>query len=195
MGAKLDRLQALSRTHKVHHLHRNFRSPSYLLDLFNKFAVRELDADPALLPRADKITPKPKGALRLLAACDAKDQIELLSELALRAPEGETTAVLVPSNAMADTLSDRLKEQKVEHFKISNPEGRLSDGSVGAAHLAPHAKGHDVEAHPRLSRAQIPRLRSSSFGPASLFGGKSRRAQSSSSSTRKRRGSKWGSTT
>lgn len=122
MGAKLDRLQALSRTHKVHHLHRNFRSPSYLLDLFNKFAVRELDADPSLLPRADKITPKPKGALRLLAACDAKDQIELLSELALRAPEGETTAVLVPSNAMADTLSDRLKEKKVEHFKISGSD-------------------------------------------------------------------------
>lgn len=122
MGAKLDRLQALSRTHKVHHLHRNFRSPSYLLNLFNKFAVRELDADPALLPRADKITPKPMGALRLLAACDAKDQIELLSELALRAPEGETTAVLVPSNAMADTLSDRLKEKKVEHFKISGSD-------------------------------------------------------------------------
>lgn len=122
MGAKLDRLQALSRTHKVHHLHRNFRSPSYLLDLFNKFAVRELDADPALLPRADKITPKPKGALRLLAACDAKDQIELLSELALRAPEGETTAVLVPSNKMADTLGDRLKDLKVEHFKISGSD-------------------------------------------------------------------------
>lgn len=122
MGAKLDRLQALSRTHKVHHLHRNFRSPSYLLDLFNKFAVRELDADPSLLPRADKVTPKPKGALRLLAACDAKDQIELLSELALRSPEGETTAVLVPSNAMADTLSDRLKEKKVEHFKISGSD-------------------------------------------------------------------------
>lgn len=122
MGAKLDRLQALSRTHKVHHLHRNFRSPSYLLDLFNKFAVRELDADPALLPRADKITPKPMGALRLLAACDAKDQIELLSELALRAPEGETTAVLVPSNAMADALSLHLKEKGVEHFKISGTD-------------------------------------------------------------------------
>lgn len=122
MGAKLERLQALSRTHAVHHLHRNFRSPSYLLDLFNKFAVRELDADPALLPRADKITPKPKGALRLLAACDAKDQIELLSELALRAPEGETTAVLVPSNKMADTLGDRLKDLKVEHFKISGSD-------------------------------------------------------------------------
>lgn len=122
MGAQLDRLQALSRTHAVHHLHRNFRSPSYLLDLFNQFAVSELDADPALLPRAEKVSEKPKGALRLLAACDAKDQIELLSELALRAPEGETTAVLVPSNAMADTLSDRLKEKKVEHFKISGSD-------------------------------------------------------------------------
>lgn len=122
MGAKLERLQALSRTHEVHHLHRNFRSPSYLLDLFNQFAVSELDADPALLPRAEKVSEKPKGALRLLAACDAKDQIELLSELALRSPEGETTAVLVPSNAMADTLSDRLKEKKVEHFKISGSD-------------------------------------------------------------------------
>lgn len=122
MGAKLDRLRALSRTHAVHHLHRNFRSPSYLLDLFNQFAVSELDADPALLPRAEKVSEKPKGALRLLAACDAKDQIELLSELALRAPEGETTAVLVPSNAMADTLSNHLKDLKVEHFKISGSD-------------------------------------------------------------------------
>lgn len=122
MGAKLERLEDLSRTHEVHHLHRNFRSPSYLLDLFNKFAVHELDADPALLPRAEKISKAPKGALRLLAAYSAKDQIELLGELARLAPEGETTAVLVPSNAMADTLSNRLKDLKVEHFKISGSD-------------------------------------------------------------------------
>lgn len=106
----------------MHHLHRNFRSPSYLLDLFNKFAVHELNADPALLPRAEKVSEKPKGALRLLAAYNAKDQIELLGELARLAPEGETTAVLVPSNVMADTLSNRLKDLKVEHFKISGSD-------------------------------------------------------------------------
>lgn len=122
MGAKLERLQNLSKTHRVHHLHRNFRSPSYLLNLFNKFAVNELDADPALLPRAEKVSEKPKGALRLLAAYNAKDQIELLGELARRAPQGETTAVLVPSNAMADMLSNRLKDLKVEHFKISGTD-------------------------------------------------------------------------
>lgn len=122
MGAKLERLEDLSRTHEVHHLHRNFRSPSYLLDLFNKFAVNELDADPALLPRADKISKAPKGALRLLAAYNAKDQIEVLGELARLAPENETTAVLVPSNAMADALSLHLKEKGVEHFKISGTD-------------------------------------------------------------------------
>ena len=122
MGAKLERLQALSRTHEVHHLHRNFRSPSYLLDLFNKFAVHELDADPALLPRAEKVSEKPEGALRLLAAYTASDQIELLGGLARLAPEKETTAVLVPSNKMADTLGDRLKDLKVEHFKISGSD-------------------------------------------------------------------------
>lgn len=122
MGAKLERLEDLSRTHEVHHLHRNFRSPSYLLDLFNKFAVNELDADPALLPRADKISKAPKGALRLLAAYNAKDQIEVLGELARLAPENETTAVLVPSNAMADALSLHLKDKGVEHFKISGTD-------------------------------------------------------------------------
>lgn len=122
MGAKLERLQALSRTHAVHHLHRNFRSPSYLLDLFNKFAVNELDADPALLPRAEKVSKAPKGALRLLAAYNAKDQVELLGELARLAPADETTALLVPSNAMADTLSNHLKEKGVEHFKISGSD-------------------------------------------------------------------------
>lgn len=122
MGAKLERLQALSRTHAVHHLHRNFRSPSYLLDLFNKFAVNELDADPALLPRAEKVSKAPKGALRLLAAYNAKDQVELLGELARLAPADETTAFLVPSNAMADTLSNHLKEKGVEHFKISGSD-------------------------------------------------------------------------
>lgn len=122
MGAKLERLEDLSRTHEVHHLHRNFRSPSYLLDLFNKFAVNELDADPALLPRAEKVSKAPKGALRLLAAYNAKDQVELLGELARLAPADETTAFLVPSNAMADTLSNHLKEKGVEHFKISGSD-------------------------------------------------------------------------
>lgn len=122
MGAKLERLQNLGKTHQVHHLHRNFRSPSYLLDLFNRFAETELHCDPSLLPRAEKMSSKPKGALRLLPAYNAKDQIELLGELARRAPAGETTAVLVPSNAMADTLSNRLKDLKVEHFKISGTD-------------------------------------------------------------------------
>lgn len=84
--------------------------------------MNELDADPALLPRADKISKAPKGALRLLAAYNAKDQIEVLGELARLAPENETTAVLVPSNAMADALSLHLKDKGVEHFKISGTD-------------------------------------------------------------------------
>lgn len=54
MGAKLDTLRALHKTHEIHRLYRNFRSPDYLLNMFNTYAQRVLECDPEFLPKAEK---------------------------------------------------------------------------------------------------------------------------------------------
>ena len=53
MGAKLDTLRALHKTHEIHRLYRNFRSPDYLLNMFNTYAQRVLECDPEFLPKEE----------------------------------------------------------------------------------------------------------------------------------------------
>ena len=54
MGAKLKTLTYLKeKCHgSIHHFHGNYRSPKYLLDVFNKYAEINLHVDRALLPQA-----------------------------------------------------------------------------------------------------------------------------------------------
>ena len=55
IGAKLETLEALKQrcSGHIHHLHTNYRSPKYLLDLQNDFAVRNLGIRREMLPSTD----------------------------------------------------------------------------------------------------------------------------------------------
>lgn len=122
LGAKLETLKSLAKTHVIHRLHRNFRSPSYLLDMFNVYARRELGCDRAFLPEAEKSVDKPEGALRMMRTATPTTQTALVGELVRKAAPGETTAVIVPSNREADAVSLALKELDIDHFKISGSD-------------------------------------------------------------------------
>ena len=122
MGAKLDTLRALHKTHEIHRLYRNFRSPDYLLNMFNTYAQRVLECDPEFLPKAEKTVARPEGALRAIRTATPQSQLMLLCDLLEgRRPE-ETTAVIVPSNREADAVSAAFKAQDIEHFKISGSD-------------------------------------------------------------------------
>lgn len=149
VGAKLDALEELKQqcSPHLHHLGRNHRSPRYLLEIFNTYAVGQLGIDRELLP----ITPDTSSALPqdrcLVRACyhdfdhlcrkdnvrcphdgkpctrctrAARDEYRLAVRLAQRYAALDPhgrVAIIVPTNANADRLSHEFGD--TPHFKIS----------------------------------------------------------------------------
>lgn len=127
MGAKMSTLDALKQRCEGH-LHRlfvNHRSPRYLLQVFNTFAEKMLDIDPALLPTTDFDPPRQGDELQLMSSeqveaeyADVADKVQRLQE---QYPQ-ETTAVIVSSNADAELMSEALKQRNLPHFKVSGED-------------------------------------------------------------------------
>ena len=126
MGAQMQTLQALfSRCHPetgIHHLSRNYRSPRYLLDIFNEYGKTALGIDPRLLPQSDDNAAHEPEDLQILMSDnnidEANDVAQLVADLTRQHPS-QTTAVIVSYNSEADEMSAALKAVGVEHFKVS----------------------------------------------------------------------------
>lgn len=126
MGASLDTLNMLKERclSHIYHLDKNFRSPKYLLELYNKYAIDELNVDKDFLPK-----PKDDEEAGFLDIClhdyesldKEVDRVynAILPFLRNEQHKNERTALLVPWNVDANEISDRLKRDKVSHFKIS----------------------------------------------------------------------------
>ena len=122
MGAKLETLQNLHNSLTIHRLYRNFRSPSYLLNLFNEYAVKNLGCEPDILPRADKQCEEPKDALRVVRVGTPEIQKLAVGDFVQNNQKDQTTVVIVPSNKDADDISEYFRALNVEHFKISGSD-------------------------------------------------------------------------
>lgn len=106
----------------VHHLTRCYRSPKYLLDIFNDYAVSELDTDPDILPVANNFDKAEYGDMLLCYSDDETAAAHDVAKILTAAfPEGRT-GIIVNSNRYADMLSDVLAEQGINHFKISGTD-------------------------------------------------------------------------
>lgn len=123
MGAKLDTMEYLKDQKcggKVHRLYINYRSPKYLLDVYNHFANYQLDTDEDLLPRPFNTDDNDDGGRIFLESQYVDQEIENVFKKALELySTDKRTAILVPSNRIADELSKLLDEEEVNHFKIS----------------------------------------------------------------------------
>jgi len=123
MGAKLDTMEYLKDQKcggKVHRLYINYRSPKYLLDVYNHFANYQLDTDEDLLPRPFNTDDNDDGGRIFLESRYVDQEIENVIKKALELySTDKRTAILVPSNRIADDLSELLDEEEVNHFKIS----------------------------------------------------------------------------
>ena len=121
MGAKLDTMEYLKNRKcggRVHRLYINYRSPKYLLDVFNHYANYELDTDEDLLPRAFKTDNDDCGGRIFLESQYVDQEVEnVISKARELYSEEKRTAILVPSNRMADEISEKLSD--INHFKIS----------------------------------------------------------------------------
>ena len=134
IGAKLETLETLKQRCQghIHHLHTNYRSPKYLLDLQNDYATRNLGIRRDLLPTtptSDPQTPtsdlRSPNSLCLLDVGDASLESYYAARLAKRYgeldPEGKV-AILVSTNREADEVGDAMTAQGIAHFKISGTD-------------------------------------------------------------------------
>ncbi|MBR6974384.1 MAG: UvrD-helicase domain-containing protein [Bacteroidaceae bacterium] len=123
MGAKLDTMEYLKDQKcdgKVHRLYTNYRSPKYLLDVFNHFANYVLETDVDLLPRPFNTNDNDDGGRVFLESQYVDQEVGNVIEKALELySTDKRTAILVPSNGIADEISELLDNKKVNHFKIS----------------------------------------------------------------------------
>ena len=127
IGAKLETLEALKRrcAGSIHYLHTNYRSPKYLLDLQNDFAVRNLGIRRDLLPTTDNDTPAQSGDLCLLDVGDAQLEAYYTARFAKRygdMDEEGRVAVLVSTNREADEVGETMTAAGIPHFKISGTD-------------------------------------------------------------------------
>lgn len=124
MGAKLSTLESLKEKCKgnMHHLSNNYRSPSYLLDIYNKYAVENLGVNLSILPKAIKKSKALEGDLSIESCWLKEDEFEMVASQVIKwkeEHEDERIAVLVHSNKDADCISGYLDSKAIKHFKIS----------------------------------------------------------------------------
>ena len=127
IGAKLETLEVLKKRcgNNIHHLHTNYRSPKYLLDLQNDYAVRNLGIRRELLPSTDDGSDARAEDLCLVDVGDASLEGYYTARLARRygemQPEGRV-AILVSTNREADEVSEVMAAMGIQHFKISGTD-------------------------------------------------------------------------
>lgn len=129
MGASLETLTMLKNRcyGRIFRLGKNFRSPKYLLDLYNEYAVKELNVDKDLLPSPKDNQMAGRYDIVLHSYEDEKTETDriyrsILPYLRKEGQSEERTAILVPWNRDADEISDRLKQDSIPHFKISGAD-------------------------------------------------------------------------
>jgi len=135
MGAQTDTLTMLKARCGEGHFHNffvNYRSPQYLLDVFNQYGEQQLGIAHDLLPSTQNKTEKQVGDLQFIEADTNVDEANIVANEVRRIYEkypNDTVAVVVAFNSDADDVSGAL--QTLPHFKISGidcfstPEVRL----------------------------------------------------------------------
>ena len=154
MGAKSETLNQLASRCTIHNLYTNYRSPKYLLDVFNTYGHDMLGLDERLLPQTSKMVEAERGDL--LIGCsqnnidEQQDVAELVKRIHARYQE-ETIAVVVSYNSEADDISARLTNLGVSHFKVSGHD-LFSEPAVKLllAHFSVAMGDHDFLAWSRL---------------------------------------------
>lgn len=130
MGAKLDSLSSLEKkcNGNIHRLYKNYRSPKYLLDVYNTYASKILDVEDELLPTTDYDIPHKPQDLYCASLANNNNATETIAYIAQRYNEldGGSVAVLVRTNPEADSISKVFSDRNIPHFKISGKDVFLS---------------------------------------------------------------------
>ena len=142
MGAKLEILNKVGKESTIHELQNNFRSPQYLLDLYNTYAKFWLKPKWKYEPKSLNILEKIPNSLAYreikkthkverknqwgdVVGHDIKyystedEEINWIIKNKLPKEPRENTAILVRANSTADKFAQKFNENGVNYFKIS----------------------------------------------------------------------------
>ena len=125
MGAKTDTLTMLRERcgSHFHNFFQNYRSPQYLLDIFNRYAQWRLGIDPALLPSTSNNSRRGATDVMLMEASTNVEEANMVARFVEKLYHDEpqhTIAVVVAFNSDADEVSSALGQ--LPHFKISGTD-------------------------------------------------------------------------
>ncbi len=123
MGAKLENLHRLEKQCKVHNLQKNFRSPSYLLNIYVDYAKAYLSPKWKRDPYSAIDKETPQGHLVLVKSSNAglSENNMIIKNFINKYIEEQSsqTAVLFRKNNDVDDMSFLLNHYQIPHFKIS----------------------------------------------------------------------------
>jgi DNA helicase-2/ATP-dependent DNA helicase PcrA len=128
MGAELGSLSKIKETvetnnqNEIHFLSKNFRAPSYMLDVYTKYAQTNWQPTWKTFPTPAVIKSTPKHALVMIKVNGSKEkEFQLITNKVIPSLIGndETTAIIVRYNGSADTIGQYLKEQHISFFQVS----------------------------------------------------------------------------
>lgn len=135
-GANLEQLRILKDrcSNNLHYLQNNYRSPSYLLNIYNEFANKELSTDADFLPKPTKDENAKPGDLVIVKSANSnteeKEAIsickKLLKEPCRHEQDQQRIAILVTTNADADSLAQRFESSRIPYFKLSGKDAFAS---------------------------------------------------------------------
>ncbi len=123
MGAKIENLKKIANNCSTHYLHINFRSPSYLLNMFNKFAIHNLNAvwDSPPTSNNNKVNSEKSVVLKAITGYPNDEVVYIMENFLpdLISENNEQTAILVRTNSSADNFSTILNRAGIKNYKIS----------------------------------------------------------------------------
>ena len=122
LGAAPHNLNKLIKKCQLYTLRENFRSPSYLLNVFVDYAKKHLNPHWKDEPYSHINVPAPKNSLKIIKVKFFNSQNEVLINLLkndLMNERGAQTAILLRTNMSVENFSYLLLGNKIEHFKVS----------------------------------------------------------------------------
>ena len=127
MGAKLSTLEKLKERcgENIHYLGTNYRSPKYLLDIFNTYAKDILNVPETLLPIPHRIESGDPNDLifkRYRSQHEQLDEIHKPIKYYLDRDDHGKLAIIVRTNTAADDISHQLKAYNIGHIKVSGKD-------------------------------------------------------------------------
>lgn len=121
--SSLERLKEKYNSH-IFSLKTNYRSPKYLLDMLNDYAVNVLKVSKDNLPLADKKYFLDDALMTVHCVNDEEQQnvmAVLARDLYFKA-ENESVGILVRTNQQAEVLSTKLDNHKISHLTITKKD-------------------------------------------------------------------------